>query len=48
MTVFTWNEMNINVRVIRRKNIGLSIKDSMLFERHDTYGKFLKSTLANV
>ena len=27
MTAFAWNEMNINVRVIRRTNITLFIKD---------------------
>ena len=48
MTAFIWNEMNINVRVIHRTNISLSIKDFMHFDRHDTYGQFLKSPVANV
>ena len=40
MTVFAWNEMNINVRVIRRTNISLFRKDFMHLELHDTYGQF--------
>ena len=36
--------MNINVRVIHRTNISLSIKDFMHFERHDTYGQFFEVT----
>ena len=40
MTGLAWNEMNINVRVIRRTNISLSIKDFMDLELHDTYGQF--------
>ena len=40
MTGLAWNEMNINVRVIRRTNISLFIKDFMHLELHDTYGQF--------
>ena len=40
MTAFAWNEMNINVRVIRRTNISLFIRDFMHLELHDTYGQF--------
>ena len=38
MTGLAWYEMNINVRVIRRTNIILSIKDFIHLELHDTYG----------
>ena len=40
MTGFDWNEMNINVRMIRRTNISLFIKDFMHLELHDTHGQF--------
>ena len=40
MTGLTWNEMNINVRVIRRTNISPFRKDCMHLESHDTYGQF--------
>ena len=40
MTGLAWNEMNINVRVIRRTNISLFRKDFMHLESHDTHGQF--------
>ena len=47
MTGLAWNEMNINVRVIRRTNISLFIKDFMHLElRH--VRAILKSPVANV
>ena len=46
MTGFAWNEMNINVRVIRRTNISLFIKDFMHLELTRHVRAILKSPVA--